>query len=470
MTGRLAARGSSGTSRCLLPAFLATLAVLCSGVAPAGAYVYWSNLSDAGAIGRADLDGIGVDDGFIRPGGHTEGISVDGEHIYWANPSAGAIGRTSLNGGNVDPGFITGIGKPILVAVDAAHIYWSTRTSRTIGRANLDGTGVDTNFITGLSDPDGVAVDGAHIYWTNYTGGTIGRANLDGTEVDQAFIVGGSEPPDIAVDDAHIYWSNYGALTVGRASLDGTNVDQSFITGTGHPAGVAVDGAHIYWSEDNTVGRANLDGTAPVQIFTTSGPAILAVDALGPPPPPIQGSAVNVVPRTGSVLVRLPTGTFVPLESVGQQIPVGSTLDTRHGTVRLFAATNGSGGTQHGDFRGGFFNVRQGRKNPLTTLSMTGGGLRSCGKVPPGGSPKVAVARKRKRRSLFSSVKGHFRVRGRNSAATVRGTKFTMTDSCAGTRTQVTAGTVLVRDFSLHKTVTVKAGHSYLAHRRGNRR
>jgi len=65
-------------------------------------------------------------------------------------------------------------------------------------------------------------------------------------------------------------------------------------------------------------------------------------------------------------------------------------------------------------------------------------------------------------------VKGHFSVRGRNSAATVRGTRFTMTDSCTGTRTQVRTGTVRVRDFWLRKTVTVKAGHSYLA-RRGNR-
>jgi ferric-dicitrate binding protein FerR (iron transport regulator) len=78
------------------------------------------------------------------------------------------------------------------------------------------------------------------------------------------------------------------------------------------------------------------------------------------------------------------------------------------------------------------------------------------------------VAAKGKRRSLFTNAHGHFRVRGRHSAATVRGTKFTMTDTCAGTLTQVTKGTVLVRDFGLRKTLTVKAGHSYLA-RRGNR-
>jgi hypothetical protein len=194
--------------------------------------------------------------------------------------------------------------------------------------------------------------------------------------------------------------------------------------------------------------------------------------------PPTPGSTVNAVPTKGKVLVKLPPAIgagagkasgFVPLESLGRQIPVGSTLDTSRGTVRLFSATNNSGGTQSGDFSKGLFNISQGRKNPLTTLSMTGGGLSACGKLPPGGSPKaLATSAKRKRRSLFTTAHGHFSVRGRNSAATVRGTSFTVTDTCKGTLTQVKTGTVSVRDFWLRKTRRVKAGRSYLA-RRGNR-
>ena len=38
-----------------------------------------------------------------------------------------------------------------------------------------------------------------------------------------------------------------------------------------------------------------------------------------------------------------------------------------------------------------------------------------------------------------------------------------MTDTCAGTRTTVKAGTVEVRDFTLRKTIRLRAGHSYLA-------
>jgi hypothetical protein len=116
--------------------------------------------------------------------------------------------------------------------------------------------------------------------------------------------------------------------------------------------------------------------------------------------------------------------------------------------------------------------VRQTRKNPLTTLSMSGGGLGKCGRPLPSGG-----AAKKRSRSLFSNVtKGsHYRSRGRNSAATVRGTKWTMTDSCAGTLTTVKQGTVVVRDFTLRKNRTLKAGQHYLAkpprrlQRRGNR-
>ena len=198
-------------------------------------------------------------------------------------------------------------------------------------------------------------------------------------------------------------------------------------------------------------------------------------------PPPAQGSTVNAVPTAGKVFVKLPPGFgagaraggkagtgFVPLESVGTQLPVGSTLDTRKGTVRLTSAANSSGKTQNGDFSRGLFNVSQGRKNPLTTVSMTGGGLDACSKLPKGGARKqdAGAAKRKRRRTLFSNVHGRFRTRGRNSAATVRGTKFTVTDTCKGTLTQVKSGTVRVRDFRLRKTRTVKAGHSYLARSR----
>jgi hypothetical protein len=47
----------------------------------------------------------------------------------------------------------------------------------------------------------------------------------------------------------------------------------------------------------------------------------------------------------------------------------------------------------------------------------------------------------------------------------VRGTKWLTTETCAGTRTTVAAGAVSVLDKVRHRTVLVRAGHSYLARR-----
>ena len=51
---------------------------------------------------------------------------------------------------------------------------------------------------------------------------------------------------------------------------------------------------------------------------------------------------------------------FVPITEA-RQIPVGSLLDTRKGTVRLTSARDSKGTTQNGDFAAGVFQVLQSR-------------------------------------------------------------------------------------------------------------
>ena len=222
-------------------ALAVTLAVMVSGclAAQADAFIYWTS-SNSNAIGRANLDGTGVNQSFITGASGPAGVAVDGQHVYWANNSNGPIGRANLDGTGVNQSFITAQ-FPDGVAVDGQHVYWTNLQSTTIGRANLDGTGVDQSFITADSDPSGVAVDGQHIYWSNFNSGTVGRSNLDGTGVDQSFITGASHPDGVAVDGQHVYWTNLGNGTIGRSNLDGSGVNQRFITGLSDPSGVAVD-------------------------------------------------------------------------------------------------------------------------------------------------------------------------------------------------------------------------------------
>ena len=169
------------------------------------------------------------------------GVAVDGGHVYWANCTTGTIGRANLDGTGVNQSFITGAATADGVAVDAGHVYWTNFDSHgTIGRANLDGTGADQSFISGAGGPSGVAVDAAHVYWANLSTDTIGRANLDGTGVNQSFITGASSPRGVAVDGGHVYWANTTG-TIGRANLDGSGANQSFISGADTPTAVAVE-------------------------------------------------------------------------------------------------------------------------------------------------------------------------------------------------------------------------------------
>ena len=259
----------------------------------AAAFVYWTD-AKTGAVGRANLNGTGVEHKFIGDARTVFDVAVDAAHVYWT--TGDAIGRANLDGTGVDRSFITGLSIPEGVAVDATHVYWSSYSSGAIGRANLDGSGGDQSFITAgsLCVPDAaiqeacpteVAVDAAHVYWSvaGLAGGEqiggIGRANLDGTGVNQSFIPDVNSPCSMAVDAVHVYWTGG---RIGRANLDGTGVNQSFIRA--HGCGIAVDSAHVYWASGG-IARANLDGTgvnkslisAPQRSDPING---VAVDAL----------------------------------------------------------------------------------------------------------------------------------------------------------------------------------------------
>ena len=71
------------------------------------------------------------------------------------------IGRANLDGTGVNQSFITGVSNAVGIAVDGTYVYWTQTAggTSTIGRANLDGTGVNQNFITVAGGPYGLAVD-----------------------------------------------------------------------------------------------------------------------------------------------------------------------------------------------------------------------------------------------------------------------------------------------------------------------
>jgi hypothetical protein len=206
-----------------------------------------------------------------------------------------------------------------------------------------------------------------------------------------------------------------------------------------------------------------------------------------PPPPPVPGKSVVVRVVSGQVFIKLPGSGrarattppkgFVPFTGAAN-IPVGSQLDTKKGRVALTSAADTAGvKTQTSDFYQGIFQVKQAvpKKKPkkpaaLTTDLVMKGQIARSQCAPLKGARAAAVSAKKKKKGpkavlgkLWGNGKGKFRTSGKYSSATVRGTIWLVEDRCEGTLTKVTRGTVRVRDLRRKKTVTVKAGHSYLA-------
>jgi hypothetical protein len=185
-----------------------------------------------------------------------------------------------------------------------------------------------------------------------------------------------------------------------------------------------------------------------------------AAPSLPPAAAPHLGHSVGVSATAGNVAVRLP-GTPRPIAlPATASVPVGSLVDTRHGSVELTTQLP-DGSTQTGSFHGGLFEVRQ----PAGTGGMTELVLR--GPKPTcaaGGARVAATATKRPPRVLWGHDNhGRFRTRASNAVITVRGTIWYVADRCDGTLTRVTRGSVAVRDLRRHRIVVVRAGHRYLA-------
>jgi len=173
-------------------------------------------------------------------------------------------------------------------------------------------------------------------------------------------------------------------------------------------------------------------------------------------PPPVPGVATNVAPARGTVTIKLPgSAGFVALTGP-QQIPVGSTVDTSNGSIRL---TSAEGTTL---FYAGKFVV--GERGGVTVATLTGGDFRTCPRIVRKARRTSALdPRRRVVRRLWGNGTGRFRTSGRLAAASVRGTLWVVEDRCDGTITRVRRGTVLVTNLKTKKTFVVRAGHSYLA-------
>jgi hypothetical protein len=228
---------------------------------------------------------------------------------------------------------------------------------------------------------------------------------------------------------------------------------------------------------------------------TTDGPDITFKTSRGPTPgAPTLGKNFNISLVSGLVLIKV-HGKFIPLTEL-TQIPKNTEINALHGTLSLITALpagshpsadvaakgkgkgkkgkKGKTVTQKGSFGGAIFKVTQAAGGPgkgLATLTIVENAFKGApsyslctkGGKKKAGDASIAKASSRTLQLLHASAKGKFSTKGKYSAATVLGTKWTVADRCDGTLTHVITDSVKVTDFVHHKTVTLHAGQSYLA-------
>jgi hypothetical protein len=169
-----------------------------------------------------------------------------------------------------------------------------------------------------------------------------------------------------------------------------------------------------------------------------------------------------VTPVKGQVLVRTPRAPSFVLLNTRQTIPLGSTIDTSKGRVRLVSAASTQGKIQSGVFNGGAFVVTQDR-SATTDLRLVGGkSRRVCAKAGSGATGFAASLSSTVLQTLHGHAHGRFRTTGRYGSATVRGTDWTTVDRCSGTQIIANAGNVATQAvgaplvFSIAPGITVE--------------
>jgi hypothetical protein len=173
---------------------------------------------------------------------------------------------------------------------------------------------------------------------------------------------------------------------------------------------------------------------------------------------PQEGDSIVVTRAAGNVLYQTSSG-FQSLSN-GKKLKLGTFIDATHGQVTVTSASDTHGSYQTALYYGGKFKTRQrGTARPVTEAYLIGK-IGPCTKKKKG---KASAASKRKSRHLWGDSHGNFRTVGKSSSASTRGTKYLVTDTCAGTTTKVVRGKVLIRQFSDNTKHIVTAGHSFFA-------
>jgi len=479
----------------------------------------------ANVIGRITPEGSITEftDGLSTGAEPTSIVKGPDGKLWFTEQETGKIGKITTAGVITEfSSGLSGSGEPADIAAGPDGNLWFTLQADPGGIGRITTSGDVMEFSDGLtmnSSPLGIAAgpDGALWFTESAAPGRIGRITTQGDITEySAGLVAISNPWFIAAGPDGNMWFTGNNLPggvaritlpplvrdlpadqigTGSARLRGKVRPNSQATtyyfeyGPGADYGRTSPIAYAGSSYDLSEVQAKVDGLAPATKYhyrvvaendagTTIGPdrvfATAALPVTETPetePEPEPEFAKTIVADGEGVRFKAPGGTWQEL-AAGAELPVGVALDARRGKVNLTSA-GCRGGVQTGTFGGGVFSVRQPRSGcGRVDVYLRGGSFRSCARPARRGSARRASAsRTRRVRRLWGRDSGgRYRSHGRHSHATVRGTRWLTLDRCDGTLTRVTNGAVVVRDYRRHRSVVVRAGHSYLAKAKPARR
>lgn len=369
------------------------------------------------------------------------------------------------------PGFFNA---PQGITADVDGRFWVADTGNDRVQAfGADGTYLETIGEGTLSRPRGVALgldgtlyvsDSGHSQVVAYAPGA--PRNGPGAQV-----VGPGSLPGQVKDPGGIAVDAYGRLDVADA-------------GNGRIERFTPDGTYL----DSYRGGGSAKLQRPEGIFVTSPGGLFVADVAASVivraretlPPPVAGKSANITETAGQVLVKRPSSrAFEPLVEP-QHIPVGTTVDTRRGAVRIESARSTKlGDAQVGSAFDGRFVFRQ-RVQPrvVTNLVLTGGSFAVCrasirsrragtARATASGKGKKKAKPHHKVRELWGTAHGPTETTGANAVASDKGTEWLTADYCNGTLVRVTRGVVFVRPLRGNtKPIRVTAGNQVFIPRR----
>jgi sugar lactone lactonase YvrE len=359
------------------------------------------------------------------------------------------------------------------ITADVDGRFWVADTGNNRVQAfGADGTYLETIGEGALSRPRGVALglngtlyvsDSGHSQIVAYAPGA--PRNGPGTQV-----VGPGSLPGQVKDPGGIAADAYGRLDVADA---GNGRMEQFT-----PGGTYLDS----YGGDGSAKLQRPEGifvTPPGDLLIADSATSVIIRAKETLPPPVAGKSANVTEISGQVFVTRPRSrTAEPLVEP-LHIPVGTTIDTRKGAVRIESARSTKpGDAQVGSAFDGRFIFRQ-RVQPtvLTNLVLTGGSFAVChasarsraGTARATASEKSEAKGKphHKVRDLWGNAHGPTETTGANAAASDKGTEWLTADYCNGTLVRVTQGVVFVRPLRGNaKPIRVTAGNQVFVPRR----